>query len=308
MKKSNQPLVSIILPVYNAQDFLSEAIESITNQTYKNIKLIIVDDSSTDDSYSIATNYKNKYPNLITLLKSKKRLNKEGEASSNIGLNYVRGKYIARMDADDISCPTRIEKQVRFLETHPDIFLVASNAHVIDKEGNIIGEKIETSSSQEITKEYLSFRLTTVNPIINPSTMCRVHVKNNKTFKYDIKYPAANDYYTLIKLVCKGYRFHNIQEKLIYYRVHGKNNTLTRIKEKSMLISKIRLEMAIKYNYRPAILDASLMIMQAMILVALPQKIILSLYLIIKGITKLNIFPTPYKRFAKTFPEPTFVN
>jgi glycosyltransferase involved in cell wall biosynthesis len=308
MKKTNKPLVSIILPVFNAQDFLSEAIESIISQTYKNIELIIVDDSSTDDSYSIAANYKNKYPDLITLLRSKRHLNKEGEASSNIGLNYAKGKYIARMDADDISCPTRIEKQVKFLESHPNIFLVASNAHIIDREGNMIGEKIETSKSQEIYKEYLSFRPTTVNPIINPSTMCHAYDKDKKKFKYDIKYPAANDYYTLIKLICNDYRFYNIQEKLIYYRVHGRNNTLTRIKEKCMLISRIRLEMAIKYNYRPAILDSSLMIAQAIVLAILPQKIILSLYLIIKGITDLNIIALFSKKPAKIYPEPTFAS
>lgn len=309
MKNNKQPLVSIILPVHNAEGFLAEAIESVLLQSYKNFELIVVDDSSTDKSFAIATYYKNRYPNLITLLKSKRHLNKEGEASSNIGLNHARGKYIARMDADDISCPTRIEKQVEFLETHPDIFLVGSNAHVINKEGEIIGEKIEISKPLEILKEYLSFRFTTVNPIINPSSMCRAYDKNKKLFKYNIKYPAANDYYTLLKLICEGNRFYNIQEKLIYYRVHGKNNTLTRIKEKSIIISKIRLEMAVKYNFRPTLIDASLMLMQSLTLAVLPQKIILSLYLIIKGITKLNMLnPLSLNKSTKTYFKPTFTN
>jgi len=307
--KDEKPLVSIILPVHNAQNFLSESIESILNQTYKNFELIIVDDFSTDKSFNIATYYKNKYPQLITLLKSNKCLNKEGEASSNIGLSYAKGKYIARMDADDISNPTRIEQQVSFLETHPDIFLVASNAYIIDREGRIIGEKNCPAKPHEIYKGYLSFHLARVNPIVNPSSMFHRLLKNKNAFQYGLKYPVANDYYTLFKLICDGYRFCNLQEKLIYYRIHGQNNTLTRLKEKSMIVSAIRLEMVLKHGYKPDLIDGSLIFLQSILLSLIPQKLLLPLYLVTKGISKFNLFAFLFPgRASKVYFRPTLVN
>lgn len=141
MKNKNNPLVSIIMPVYNAGLFLVEAIESIINQTYENWELIIIDDASTDNSWKIIKRFKNQYPKKIKVIRLKKNLNKGGDVCANIGFQKAKGRFIARMDSDDISHSNRLEKQVKFLLNNPDIFMLGSQAWVIDKNGEIIGEK-----------------------------------------------------------------------------------------------------------------------------------------------------------------------
>ena len=108
--------VSIIMGIYNCASTLPEAIDSIINQTYNNWELIMCDDGSVDNTYEIADKYRNQYPKKIVLLKNEK----------NMGLNYTlneclkhsSGEYIARMDGDDLSLPTRLEKEVAFLENN----------------------------------------------------------------------------------------------------------------------------------------------------------------------------------------------
>ena len=115
------PLISVILPAYNAERFLEEAIDSILAQTYKNFELIVLNDGSTDRTEEIILSYNDpriRYIKNESNLKLIKTLNK--------GIALARGKYIARMDADDISLPTRFEKEIEFMEIHPDIGVCSS--------------------------------------------------------------------------------------------------------------------------------------------------------------------------------------
>src|SRR3990167_2794091 len=116
MKKSK--LISVVMPVYNAGEFLVDAIESIRNQTYTNWELIAVNDGSTDRSLSILKRYarRDKRIKIINLSPNK------GLATAlNAGLTRAKGFYFARMDADDISMPKRFEKQVEYIDSHPGI-------------------------------------------------------------------------------------------------------------------------------------------------------------------------------------------
>jgi glycosyltransferase involved in cell wall biosynthesis len=110
------------MPVYNAGRFLAPAIESILKQTYKNFELIIVDDASTDNSLEIIKGYKRRFRKRITVVQIARNLNKGGDVCANEGLKYAKGKYIARMDSDDIAHPLRLDKQVEFLENTANIF------------------------------------------------------------------------------------------------------------------------------------------------------------------------------------------
>ena len=234
-----KPLVSVVMPVYNAQDYLAEAINSMLSQTYQNFELIIIDDASKDSSPEIIKRYQKKFPKKIKIITVKKNLNRGGDHCANLGIEIAKGKYIARMDADDISLPHRLEKQVEFLEKNPKVFLLGSNAYVIDKRGKVIGDKLEPSSSEEIYKSYTRF-----HPIIHPSAMCR-RLINGRKFLYKIKYNANNDYYTFFSLLCQGFVFRNLDEKLIYYRIHETNDTFVNIKGKLINTLKIRFEMII---------------------------------------------------------------
>ncbi|MCH1624889.1 glycosyltransferase family 2 protein [Ferdinandcohnia quinoae] len=126
--------VSIIMGIYNCEATIPQAIESILSQTYINWQLIMCDDCSTDNTHQIAKEYRDKYPEKILLIQNDKNL---GLASSlNHCLKYVEGEYVARMDADDISMPNRLEKQVNFLENHLDCDLIGTGLIPFDDKGD----------------------------------------------------------------------------------------------------------------------------------------------------------------------------
>ena len=129
-----EPLVSIVLPVFNAEDTLAAAIRSIIRQSYSGWELIIIDDGSTDRSLDIARRFVDSRIRIVMdgrNLKLSRRLNQ--------GIALSRGKYIARMDADDIAYPDRLETQVAFLEKHPNIDLVGGRIIIFNETGNVVG-------------------------------------------------------------------------------------------------------------------------------------------------------------------------
>jgi len=291
------PLVSIVMPVYNAQDYLEEALESIIGQTYPKIEIIIVDDNSSDSSLEIVRQFKVKYKGMkIKIVALKRRLNSGGDRCANEGIKFARGKYIARMDADDIATPKRIETQVEFLESHTNTFLVGSNAYVIDKEGKIIGEKLEPLSNEDIYKSYFRF-----HPLIHPTCMFRRLLKNKSAFKYQIKHSANNDYLTFFKLICKGYKFANIEEKLLYFRVHGRNATFENMKKNYINTLKIRIHVMLKYRYIPSPKDLGNLLAQTAVVMLLPEKTLLEIYFMAKGIKPINPLSVLLS-FRKSFP------
>lgn len=125
--------ISIIMGIYNCSKTLPEAIDSILAQTYKNWELIMCDDCSTDDTYKVAEEYKNKYPEKIILVRNEK--NSKLAFSLNHCLKYATGEYVARMDGDDISLPKRFEEQIKFLKDNPDIQLVGTAMQRFNNEG-----------------------------------------------------------------------------------------------------------------------------------------------------------------------------
>jgi len=265
------------MPVYNAGSFLVETIKSILSQTYKNFELIIIDDASTDNTWQIISDFKKQYPKKIKAIRLKKNLNKGGDACANKGFRIAKGEFIARMDADDIAHPKRLEKQVKFLLKNPEIFMVGSQAWVIDKDGEIIGEKKVPLTPQDIYQSYFVF-----HPMIHPSVMFRKSKVKTKNF-YKIKYSANNDLLTFFELL-KTKKFANLKEKLIYYRVHDKNDSLTSIKTKYFNTLKIRLGAIKNLGCKPSIGTVILNICQLLMVLLLPEKLIVLVYMLAKGI------------------------
>lgn len=138
MNSLQPPTVSVIMGIYNCAKTLPEAIDSIIDQTYQDFELILCNDGSTDETFSIAQDYAIRYPEHIVLIQNDK----------NMGLNFTlnhclktaRGKYIARMDGDDRSLPLRFEKEVAFLDNHPEIAFVSTAIDVFDSSG-VWGER-----------------------------------------------------------------------------------------------------------------------------------------------------------------------
>ena len=130
--KENSVMVSVVMSVYNAEKYLDLAIESILNQSFRDFEFIIIEDCSTDNSLEILKNYAEKDSRIKIIQKTENKRMKGFIENLNIGLEEAKGKYIARMDADDISHPSRFDKQVVFLETHSDIFMVGSYINFIN--------------------------------------------------------------------------------------------------------------------------------------------------------------------------------
>ena len=284
MNETRQSLVSVIMPVFNAGEFLVDAVRSILNQTYKNIELIIVDDASTDGSWQTISSFKKRHPTIIRSIRLKKQMNKGGDACANIGFLKARGTYVARMDADDIAHPDKLEKQVVYMETHPEVLLLGTQARVINREGEVIGEKHVPVTHQSIYESYFVF-----HPIIHPTVMIRREKLTKRRTLYKIKYSANNDLYTFFELLRIG-KFANLPEALLDYRVHGKNDSLTKPKERFFNTLSIRLH-ALSDGYVPTLKGVLCTVAQTLVIALLPERLIVPLYLYMKGILKLSDQP-----------------
>lgn len=281
--KQKRPLVSVIMPVYNAGAYLVEAIESILDQTFTDFEFIIVDDASTDNSVKIIGRYAKKYPKKIIPLFLTKNRNNGGDACANEGYKIARGKFIARMDADDIAHPNRLEKQLAYMKNHPGVIVLGTQALVIDKEGRVTGEKHEPTTHEEIRKNYCIY-----HPMIHPSVMIRRRLLPKRNYLYNIRYNANNDLLTFFELLQYG-EFTNLPDKLLYYRIHGKNDSLINPKEKFMNTIKIRLLAWKDLGYRPTFYAIGMNILQFLAVLILPSSVVTSLYMTWKGLLKPQV-------------------
>lgn len=157
----NEMTLSVVLPVYNGQDYIQEAIESILNQTFTDFEFIIINDGSTDNSLNIIKAFDD---SRIVLIDQE---NKGLAKTLNIGLNIARGKYIARMDGDDIASFNRFEKQVRYLKEKPNVKLLGTAVDLIDKDGRSICIDAPYTGSRFL-KKYLQ---KVGNPFKHPTVM-----------------------------------------------------------------------------------------------------------------------------------------
>ena len=145
-KEITTPLVSVVMCTYNTEKYIAEAIDSVLNQTYSNFEFIIWDDGSTDGTRAIVESFRDE------------RIRYFFHENTGLGMalklscEQARGKYIARMDADDVSLPYRFQMEFDFLETHPDYVLVSSSYNIIDKNGNKIGRTFSYSWDYVIRK------------------------------------------------------------------------------------------------------------------------------------------------------------
>lgn len=203
-----KPVVSLIMAVYNTpKEYLKEAIESILNQTFKNFELIIVNDGSKNsDVEKTVKSYTDKR------IKYFKIMNSGAAAARNFGLKKAVGKYIAIMDSDDISLPNRFEKEVNFLEKHPEISIVGSNMELFYDNG-----KTEISNVR-LNPKILDFIKT--NCVCHSTVMWRKSDFDKYNLKYDNEYQLAEDYDLWVRAV-RHLNIANISDVLCRYRVLG---------------------------------------------------------------------------------------
>lgn len=202
----NEPEISIVMSVYNEEKHLDESINSILNQTFLNFEYILINDASTDGSLSIIEKYRD-HDKRITLIDNIANLGLT--KSLNLGLRKARGKYIARIDADDIALPRRLEIQHDFLEKNPNVFLVGSGAYNVDENGTVTTTMKPVTDSEDIKKELLDH-----NCLYHPTIMFK-----NEGFLYREKFIYAQDYDLYLVLISSGKELANIFEPLVKYRM-----------------------------------------------------------------------------------------
>ncbi|MCL5126496.1 MAG: glycosyltransferase family 2 protein [Deltaproteobacteria bacterium] len=216
--------VSVVMPVYNSQDFLPEAIESILSQTFRDFEFIIVDDCSTDNSAAIALDYQ-KRDARIRIHHHEQNTGIVG--ARNTGLELAQGKYIAWMDSDDVSMPERLAKQFLFMQSHPEVGITSTNAIMIDEKGNSLSDIQMPQTHILITWAFCFY-----DPIINPAVMANRELCSQAGGYRDLAKDKTEyfpeDYDLWIRLSNQTH-FYNFNEVLLKLRKHGKNITSTRL-------------------------------------------------------------------------------
>lgn len=215
MKKLNQndPAVSVILPVYNCEAFIKSSVESILNQSFKDFELIVINDGSTDFSGEILRDILKK----DSRIKLIERENKGLIYTLNEGIAISRGRYIARMDADDIAMPDRLELQYLRLNTDRDIAVLGSAVLAINANGGSLG-----FCCHFITPEEINRFCEEDCPLIHPTVMMRKEVVVN-VGGYRSAYQYCEDYDLWLRIIDEGYKIANLAKPLLCYRIHTSN-------------------------------------------------------------------------------------
>lgn len=226
------PRISIVLPVYNAESTIIETLDSILAQTYGDFELLVINDGSTDRSEMLIRQYND---SRIEIIENER--NQGLIYSLNRGVAAAKGKYIARMDSDDVMDPDRLNIQYEYMETHPDIAICGNFISIFNASG-LIGKQIYGVTDDEVKAEML-FN----SPICHPSFFARSEVF--KQFKYDTNYKYCEDYELLTRLLDKN-KGCNIPRCLLKYRVSdhsqtavGEKNTVTRYNSISRIQNRL---------------------------------------------------------------------
>lgn len=235
------------MPVYNADEYLTDAIESILNQTYDNFEFLIICDDPSERTLSILNTFIGTDPRIKTTYQKKQGL----VNSLNTGIRLAKGEYIARMDADDISHPQRLEKQVEFLEKNSDIGLCGTWANLIDKNGDII-EYFKPSSSPELIQWDLHFFCA----MAHPSVMIRKSFfeRNGLYLEADIH---CEDYALWVRAI-NNTKMSNIPLYLVDLRQHDLNvsKCYSDIQRKhGIAVSRIAIVSTLKNNISEGIVN-----------------------------------------------------
>jgi len=220
-----QPKISVILPFYNAQNTLEAAAKSILGQTFYDFELLLIDNNSTDSGLEIALKIADDDAR-VRLLSEKK----QGVAHAmNCGLEKSRGKFIARMDADDIADPERLEKQQTFLEKNPDLDLVGSAVKYIPHQKNTAGFKrfVKWVNSFHSSEEIEKYRFIEI-PLVNPTIMFNRELFESYGGCFDGDFPE--DYEMQLRYLDAGVKMAKLQEPLLEW--HDYATRLTRTDER----------------------------------------------------------------------------
>ena len=226
-----QGKISVLIGIYNCADTLEEAVQSILNQTYPNWQMIMCDDCSTDDTYAVAERIAKQWPDKFILIRNEK--NRKLQYTLNHCLRYADGEYIARMDGDDTCSPDRFEKEITFLNAHPEFTLVSCQMSLFDKNGEF---RVIIHKSEPIPRDLLSR-----SQFCHAGCMMRTSVmKELGGYSESKNCERVEDYDLWVRLYAAGYRGYNIQE-VLYQMRDDRNATKRRTLRNRLNESSVKL-------------------------------------------------------------------
>jgi len=208
----SRPLVSVLIPCYNVEKYVEESVNSILNQTYTNLEVIAINDCSTDKTGELLDKLASKDAR-ITVVTNEENL--KLIRTLNKGIALCKGEYIARMDADDISLPTRIEKEVDFLERHSDHDIVSTQFYAFRSENPNKKDLNHSPVHDDQLRAYMLFR----SGICHPAVMIRKRIFTELGLKFELEYLHVEDYALWSEAMYKT-KLGNLVEPLLLYRVH----------------------------------------------------------------------------------------
>jgi glycosyltransferase involved in cell wall biosynthesis len=235
------PKVSVIIPAYNRKAYIDQTIQCVLDQSYSNIEFIVVDDGSSDGTYERICMYSDQ----LTVITHPEHLNRGQSASINLGLRCADGEYIAILDSDDYWELNKLERQVDYMEKHPDVGLIYSNGYGVDASGQVI-YNCHLEDHQELNDPNLvlmdCYIALPVNSLVRKSVYDQVG-------EFNESYRAAQDHDMLIR-IAETTKFAYIPDFLWYYRRHGGSISSTQQELRWRVGFKI-LENAVKrYPYK----------------------------------------------------------
>lgn len=243
------PRVSIVMPVYNASMSLHEAIESMLAQTFTDFEFLIIDDGSTDDSASIINSYKD--PRIRVLSNGK---NEGLVYSLNRGIDEAFGEYIARMDSDDISLPQRLEEQVAFMDSRPEIGVSGTWIQTIDEHGKNLKYTNKYLTEPEDIRAGMLFN----TPFAHPSVMIRTSVLRKTGLRYDMEDRFYYEDYSLWLKLAQVTKFANLPKALLKYRIHKKSSSRSNATENKAGADALRASQVRTLGLEPSVKQITL--------------------------------------------------
>ena len=236
---NNMPKISLIMSVYNGEDYLSEAIESVLNQTFKDFELIVINDCSTDKTPEILKSFAEKDERVKV---HTNEVNLRLPSSLNKAISFAQGKYIARMDADDICLPERLEKQYQFMENNPNVAL--SSCRFMTLKNGVISSG---GCGGKYDNESIKALLLVTNPILHPGIIAKADAI--RSLLYDKTFTCTEDMELWTRFVMAGYDVMIMPEYLMIYRLHDKQITETTLDKQRKEVIEIQK------NYYGALLE-----------------------------------------------------
>jgi glycosyltransferase involved in cell wall biosynthesis len=240
-KRISSPRVTVLMGVFNGQEFLAEAIDSILSQTFEDYEFLIIDDGSTDNSRKMILSYKD---DRIRLIENENNIGLT--RSLNKGLSISQGELIARQDADDISDLKRLELQIDFLDKHPEIVLVGTQAQFIDENSNKVYSNWKVPESDLAIKWQSMFN----SPFLHSSVMFRRDPIWQDLRGYNEQFAKSQDYELWSRLIYE-YKTSNLSELLISFRAHANSVSRTWKKDRWDNLEAIMKQNASKVLQQP---------------------------------------------------------